>query len=73
MARKMHTSHILLLQMFVSHFAPRKLVLTPADEFSVLREIDNHRPQTLHRFRVSIQDVEQRIPSMRCSAIARQA
>lgn len=50
-----------------------RLLLTSADNLSILRKTNYLCPKTLHRFRVSLQDVKQRIPSMRCSAIAGQA
>lgn len=49
------------------------LILTPSDHLPVLCKTNDQCPQTLHGLCVSLQNVEQRIPSMRCSAVARQA
>ena len=73
MARRTLMSPILLLLMFVSHVALGRFILTAADQLPVVRETNYDCPTALYGFRVSLQDAEQRISSMRCSATARQA
>ncbi len=47
--------------------------LTLPDYFPLLSKTNNDCSQTIHRLCISVQDLKQRIPSMCCSSVTRQA